>query len=201
MEELKNVVRTLFSLQTQVHHVVETLNTIGNNYELLRDIKLENFHVETNLEISSHSIISNYSIILFCSFMDEYDFFFNQNHLSSEFQNRINIVKQKNKPGIKRIKEWKDLKKFRNQIAAHNFRIKKKSFFSDEFEQFTFKIPNKISEKNLFSGIIYLLCLNIRNAFPEIKINSSEVMLDKMKLIGEEVDNEKELEKLIKLMI
>ena len=204
MNELKNSINTLFNLQTQIHLAVETLNEIGNNYETLREIKLDNFFDKnTNLETSSHTLISSYAIILFCSFMDEYEKYFNQSELEFIEKERILRVKRKNSPGIKRIKKWKDLKKYRNYLAAHNFRINGKSFFSNEFEKLEFKIPNTISEKNLFSGIIYIICQNIKNEFPEIiqMFNINERMIDKISFIGEQIDNEKELSELYELMI
>lgn len=196
MKEFTSVIKTLLNLQSQISLTVETLNEIGNNYKVLKAIKLENYHHEgVSLESASHTLISNHAIILFCSFLDEYNKFFNISHLKNVDPEKITNVKRKNEPGLKRIKEWKDLKKFRNYLIAHNFRIKGKSFFSEEFDMFEFKIPNKVSEKNLFSGIVYFICLNIRNEFPEIfsTLNDKEIMLDKIKFISEEVDNEKEL--------
>ncbi len=139
---------------------------------------------------------------MFCSFMDEYEQHFNPHHLNKVDRSRILSVKSKNTPGIKRIKKWIDMKNFRNYIAAHNFRIKGKSFFSDEIDLLQFKIPNKVSEKNLFVGIIYFICLNIKEEFPEIfaTINPNEKMLNKIKFLSSEIDNEKELTILMKAM-
>lgn len=203
MKELTNVIKTLIHLQSQIFLLVETLNEIGNNHEALREMKLNNFFDKRmNLENSSHTLISNYAIIMFCSFMDEYEERFNIHFLKSVDPERILKVKEKNGAGIKRIKKWKDLGDFRNYMAAHNFRIKGKSFFSNEFEKFIFKIPNTVSEKNLFSGIIFLICLNIKSEFPEIfnSLESGELMLHKMEIVGEKVDYEKELEVLSERM-
>ena len=196
MGELKNVIKTLFNLQTQIFLIVETLNEIGNNYQVLRKIKLENFFDKSmNFEVSSHTLLSNYSIIMFSSFIEEYDKYFNPSHLSGIDSLRIIKVKEKNRAGIKRIRMWKDISRFRNHMVAHSFRFKNKSFFSDDMEELRFKIPNKISEKNLFAGIAHLICLNIRDEFIECvtAFDNNQVMLDKMKLIGEDIDNEKEL--------
>lgn len=202
MEDLKNVIKTLLHLQGQISLTIETLNEIGNNYKVLREMKLENHFSKITLESATHTLISNHAIILFCSFLDEYEKNFTPHFLKDIDARRIINVRQKNEPGLKRIRKWKDLRNFRNFLAAHNFRIKGKSFFSDEFDKFEFIIPNKVSEKNLFSGIIYLICINIRTEFPEIynSLNVEEVMLDKIKFICEEIDNEKELSELISKM-
>ncbi|MFS4467532.1 hypothetical protein [Maribacter sp. 2210JD10-5] len=162
----------------------------------MQKIELKNFFDKSmNLEISSHALLSNYSIIMFSSFIEEYDKYFNPGHLSAVDSRRILNVKEKNLPGLKRIRKWKDISRFRNHMVAHSFRFKNKSFFSDEIEELNFKIPNKISEKNLFAGIVHLICMNIRDEFLEYVINfdNNQVMLDKMKLMGEDIDNEKEL--------
>lgn len=202
MEELTNVIKTLLHLQGQISLTVETLNEIGNNYKTLQEIKLENHFSKISLESATHTLISNHSIILFCSFLEEYEKKFTPHFLKDIDAKRIINVRQKNEPGLKRIRKWKDLRDFRNILAAHNFRIKGKSFFSDEFDKFKFTIPNKVSEKNLFSGIIYLICINIRTEFPEIynSLNVGEAMLDKIEFICDEVDNEKELIELISKM-
>ncbi|WP_298498364.1 hypothetical protein [uncultured Algibacter sp.] len=202
-ENLVNVLKTLFHLQTQINLTVESLNEIEQNQKILEKIQIENyFDNSMNLKISTSGILSNYSIILFCSFLEEYHKFFNLGHLKSVDRNLILSVKNKNKPGIRRINKWTGLIDFRNQLIAHNFRIKDKSFFSKEKLLYDYKIPNSLSEKNLFSGIIYLICLNIRDAFPEIisKLNLNERMVDKLNLIGENVDNENELKKLFDKM-
>ena len=65
-----------------------------------------------------------------------------------------------------------------------------------------FKIPNRVSEKNLFVGIIYFICLNLKDEFPEIfeTINPNEKMLNKIKFLSSEIDNEKELTELMEAM-
>ncbi len=202
MEDLTNVIKTLLHLQGQISLAVETLNEIGDNYKTLREMKVKNHFSKITLESATHTLISNHAIILFCSFLDEYEKNFTPHFLKNIDAQRIINVRKKNEPGLKRIRKWKDLRNFRNFLVAHNFRNKGKSFFSDEFDKFKFIIPNKVSEKNLFSGIIYCVCINIRTEFPEIfySLNIKEVMLDKIEFICEEVESEKELTELISKM-
>lgn len=196
MGELKNVIKTLFNLQTQIFLIVETLNEIDDNQHMLKKIKLQNyFDKSMNLQNSSHALLSNYSIIMFSSFIEEYNKYFNPSHLSSVSSERIQRVKKKNIAGMKRIKKWKDISRFRNHMIAHSFRFNRESFFSENIKKLEFKIPNTLSEKNLFAGITNLACMNIRDEFMEyvVQFDNNQVMLDKMKLIGENIDNEKEL--------
>lgn len=204
MNDLNHVIKTLLNLQSQINLIVETLNEIGNNHGILSQIPLNNFFNQgMNLENSTHTLLSNYSIVMFCSFIDEYEKNFNISFLKSVDPERIKRVKIKNNAGLKRIKKWKDLHNFRSFIVAHNFRKSNgKSFFSDEFENFTFKIPNTISEKRLFLDITFLICQNLKVEFPEIfnSLDSNELMLNKMKIIGEKIDHENEIMELIEKM-
>ncbi|MDW5288510.1 hypothetical protein [Formosa sp. PL04] len=200
-EKLRNTLKTMFHLQTQIHLTIESLNEIERNQKILENIKLDNFFDKSfNLKRSAGAILANYSIILFCSFLDEYHNFFNVYELPEVDKEIILKVKKKNKAGIKRINKWSGLLAFRNQLLVHNFRIKNESFFSKE--NIEYKIPNTLSEKNLLSGIIYIICLNIGEAFPMVisSLNSRDRMVDNLNLIGEEIDNEMELELLLNEM-
>lgn len=195
MKELLNVTNTLFNLHTQIKFAVTTLEKVYENKDLINTIKYneEFFDRQTLFQSSVNAIISNNCIIMFSSFLDEYANF-NKHKLGKELEDRIENVRNLNKPGIRRINKWKDIKNFRNHLAAHNFKINGKSFFSDEVKDLEYKIPNTISEKKLFLLITELICLNIRDEFPEVLyyMNPQSKMLDKMKIIGEEIDYEKE---------
>lgn len=194
--EITHVLKTLLKLRAQILLCVETLNEIIDHHLELKHIKLDNFtNYEVNIGQSSYTIISNHSIILFCSFLDEYENYFNTHHLKGVDSVRILKVRKNNKPGLDRIRKWKDLKTFRNYFAAHNFRIKGKSFFSEDIEQISIKIPNAPSEKKLFAAIVNLICINILNEFTEIGqfIDIEENMLIKMNFIEEYIDDKKEI--------
>ncbi|WP_066221659.1 hypothetical protein [Formosa haliotis] len=202
-KKLKEVITTLNHLQSQINLTVESLNEINRHQHTLEEIKLENyFDKNFNLKLATSGVLANYSILLFCSFLDEYNDFFNVGYLKSCNHETIARVRQQNRAGIKRINKWKDLYNFRNHLIAHNFRIKNNSFFSNETEMYEYKIPNTLSEKNLFSGIIYFICLNIRDAFPEVvhELNMPKKMVEKLNLIGEVVDSEEELKLLFENM-
>ncbi len=195
MNELLNVTNTLFNLHSQIKFAVTTLERVYENRDSINSIKYNNefFDKQTLFQTSINAIISNNCIIMFSSFLDEYANF-NSHKLGKEMEDRIEYVRKLNKPGVKRINKWKDIKSFRNHLAAHNFKINGKSFFSDEVKYLEYKIPNTISEKKLFLLITELICLNIRDEFPEILLfmNPQYRMIDKMKIIGEQIDFEEE---------
>lgn len=199
MTELQNVILTLYHLQAQIHAITQTLNSIFENTEYLNKIKFEGYVVDrVTFRDSLNATISNYTIILYCSFLEEYNKYFSPKHLGKEYEERLIKVRKKNTPVIKRTNQWKDLYEFRNQMVAHNFRIKNKSFFSEEFKELEYQIPNTNSEKNLMDGIIYLLCLNIRLEFPEVieTLNPDYKMIFKLKIKSSIIDHEKELTEL-----
>lgn len=83
---------------------------------------------EWNLKDQAH-YIALYNTILMntCSYLDEY----NKNFLAKaepEFRERIIQIKQIAKPAFKKLNEWKDLKEYRNQMIAHNFRVDSDKF-------------------------------------------------------------------------
>jgi hypothetical protein len=190
-DEITHVIKTLLKLRAQIILCVETLNEIIDHNVELEHIKLDDFlNYDVNLGQSCYTLVSNHFIILSCSFLDEYESYFNIHNLKDIDSQRILRVRIKNKPGLDRIKKWKDFKNFRNYFAVHNFRIKGKSFFSDDIGRFTIKIPNTPSEKKLFAGIVNLICLNILNEFDEVAqlVDIEENMLDKITFIEEHID-------------
>ncbi len=83
---------------------------------------------EWNLKDQAH-YVTMYNAILMntCSYLDEY----NKHFLSKaepEFKDRILTVKKIAKPAFKKVMEWSDLREYRNQMIAHNFRINDDAF-------------------------------------------------------------------------
>ncbi|TXG39587.1 hypothetical protein [Seonamhaeicola maritimus] len=71
------------------------------------------------------SIISSQIIITSCSYLDEWEYF--GKLIKEEQEPRIITLRKITKPVIDRINEWKDMRQFRNNMLAHNHRIKKEN--------------------------------------------------------------------------
>jgi len=71
------------------------------------------------------SIISNQIIITSCSYMDEWEEL--GKLIIEDSSQRILTLRKIVKPAISRINEWTDMRQFRNNIIAHNHRIKKEN--------------------------------------------------------------------------
>ncbi|MCB0744296.1 MAG: hypothetical protein KDC67_10360, partial [Ignavibacteriae bacterium] len=86
MNKLRNVIQTLFHLETQIKFQIETLNKVFENDKILNQIKHDGFFKnKISFRDSLNSIISNYTIISFCSFLEEYTKFFTPSYVEAEF--------------------------------------------------------------------------------------------------------------------
>ena len=115
MMELRNVILTLLNLQSQIHAVTKSLNKVFENHKHIDELKYEGY-LENRVTLSGslNGILSNYTIILYCSFLDEYNQKFVVSNFDESYKDRIISCRKKNKPGLKRINQWPDLFDFRN---------------------------------------------------------------------------------------
>ena len=175
MKQLVEVYKGLSFLFTQTKLTVISIEKCLLNSEYLNEIQFdEEFYNKTTFSNSVRGLLSNYSVIQFCSFLDEYK---NFNHTLTENENlkaRITKVRNKNKYGLKRVNRWTNLFDIRNQLLAHNFQIKNKSFFDNvENKVFEYSFPDSLNEKLVFLKIMEKICLNIIEEFDEILLISN----------------------------
>jgi hypothetical protein len=76
-------------------------------------------------------LFTNYIKIEAVSFLDEFDGGFFHN-IEEEHRIRMREVRQITAPIVKRIKQWKDLRKFRNHIIAHPWKFSDPALISTE---------------------------------------------------------------------
>jgi len=84
-------------------------------------------HDWTPKETSHYQTLYNTILMNTCSYLDEY----NKNFLHNaelQFHERIKTLKKIAKPAVKKLNEWTDLRSYRNQMVAHNFRIDRNDF-------------------------------------------------------------------------
>jgi hypothetical protein len=173
MDNLKSNLYSLAFLATHIKTSVYTLDETIKNIKKLDEIKFSDNHLKTMKYSDSLRIsLTRQSIILFCSFLDEYNNF-SKKHIGIQYSERINSVKFKNQYGIDRIKKWGNLYEYRNQVAAHNFDIKqgrsvKKSILKNDYIK-TYNIPDTLLEQILFYKIVRKICNNIFDEFIEIR--------------------------------
>lgn len=170
MTNLESNLYSIAFLATRMKISVYTLKSTIENKEELELIKFPDiFLQQINYPNCIRALIADFSIIQFCSFLDEYQKF-NPQYIGSEYSERIITVRRKNKYGIKRINQWNDLFDYRNQVAAHNFDIRKESILSKK-ERIEYKIPDTLEEKIVFYQICQKMTQNIFSEFVEIRNN------------------------------
>jgi hypothetical protein len=189
-------------LATHIQLSVYTLQQTYENDKFLNKIEYsDNFLNQTTFSNSLKGIIANYSIIQFCSFLDEYKNF-NSKYIGQKYFERIKKVRRKNHYGIQRINQWSDLYNFRNQMVAHNFDIKNESVFLKK-ELINYKIPDTLDEKILFYKIILKICQNISSEFQELndEIDLNFTITKKIKILKNlDLDLDKEIDLIEKNM-
>lgn len=101
------------------------------------------------------SIISSQIIITSCSYLDEWEFL--GKLIKVEKETRIITLRKITKPVINRINQWKDMRQFRNNMIAHNHRIKKEENSLAIFSMSrNLNCPNSFYDYKLLIGCIFI---------------------------------------------
>jgi hypothetical protein len=182
MQDIKNSFKTMLQILTKAHGILSTQDKNGELHCTLdKQVWGTGHFSNTPHFILANSYLSEYIIILICSFLDEY----NDNFIPSKsilLHNRILNYRKQVKPIITRIAKWSDLKKYRNNILAHNLRLKDNtSIFSDTLEKIDYNVPNTLEEIRLLIELSTLITKNISVEFPELleNLDFNEKIIDK----------------------
>lgn len=151
---IKESIRILLSLFVMLEQNVAALEYYENyvsdnsiyNYNKNLPPKKELYVDEAIIESLWFQII-----IKLCSYLDEYDKFLGIT-TEAEFKSHILTIKKVLAPARREFNRWKDLRKFRNEITAHNFRGRKSQVTIDKLS--LYDCPNCLDD---FSLIIQLL--------------------------------------------
>ncbi|RZK66802.1 MAG: hypothetical protein EOO92_24870, partial [Pedobacter sp.] len=110
---------------TILEESIHILNVINKN--ILRYTKalgrLPDYDVNVDIIQPLSTMTFEHCCILISSYFDEYDRYFSKN-LSKKEQSNISPYYKRIKRELKR---YPDIKKYRNQVVAHNLRVDKKS--------------------------------------------------------------------------
>ena len=101
----------------------------------------------TPKETSHYQTLYNTILMNTCSYLDEYNKKFLVN-AELDFHERIKTIRKIAKPALKRLDEWEDLRSYRNQMVAHNFRI--------DGNDFSFKKLGKYKAPRTYLDIVIL---------------------------------------------
>lgn len=169
MQDILNSYKTMLHILTKAHGILSTQDKNGELHRTLDRQVWGTGHFSTTPHfILTNAYLSEYTIILICSFLDEY----NSNFLPSKsalFHDRIINFRKQVKPILTRIGKWSDLTRYRNNILAHNLRLKDNtSIFSDTLERRDYIVPNTLDEIRLLIELVTLVTKNIGVQFPEL---------------------------------
>jgi hypothetical protein len=167
MEKLVESFKILGSLGTQILFLIEAHETAMANVEILLGIKFKGHYENHPFPHSISSMAQNYAFVMCSSFLDEYNEEFTP-HKHPEYSDRIKRLKRINKPVMRRINKWTDLKDYRNIVLAHNYRIKGTSLFAADNKSWYFNVPHTDDEMVLLSRLIPIITMQIVQEFPEI---------------------------------
>lgn len=140
---------------SSIYHLVFFGNLIGNYEKALRDLnKTDLDKIDRDSDYALYTAVFCQTLILTDSLLDEYDKFFTS---TDEIQKeRISRTKKIVKPAIDRIRRWTDLKNFRNNVLAHNLRIKNQHqvsvFISGKWHKYN--IPSSTLDLQILFGCI-----------------------------------------------
>ncbi|CAL2077702.1 hypothetical protein [Tenacibaculum sp. 190524A05c] len=121
---------------------------------------------ENNTNSIIYSIITSQIIITSCSYLDEWEYF--ARLIKEEQESKIIILRKITKPVMDRINEWKDMKEFRNNVLAHNHRIKKENNSLAIFNlSRNLNCPNSFYDYKLLLGCIFITKDVLLRLFPK----------------------------------
>lgn len=200
MQKLLESYKTLTQLITQIRFLAAICDTANDDSLGLNKIKVQNFFIPLPLGRSINDVTINYGLIIACSILDEYNKEVTVGKLPTDLKERLGRLKQMTKPIIHKLKRWPDLQKYRNNILAHNLKIKDGvSFFSDQFSLHTYRVPNTYLEFKLLVELLSILVRCVGDQFPEIlsQIDMTERMDERLKLPNQPINFQEEIKEVI----
>lgn len=178
---LESSIRILLSLCAMVGQDLEALVYYGKyvDEESLDRTKINLPPKDETLDYAVLDSIWFQIIIRSCAFLDEWDKFLGVLN-EPEYSDRLMLIKKVVAPAKKAINKWKELRKFRNEITAHNFRGKEKIVTIDQMGQYD--CPQSETELYYLVSFIDRMTRVLVAAFPkeyELALESSKKMVKK----------------------
>lgn len=171
-------------LLTQVTMMIRAADKIEEQQVLFRHLlQLDSPFDKYPSDMIMKAVLYNHTLLICNAILDEFNREFTPLKCT-EFADRVNKFRRQIKPVLGRIDKWKDLKNYRNQIIAHNLRIKGISIFDKDDKSISYNAPHTNNEIKLLVELLALITMNIGVEFPELRdsLNMSEHINDKLAL-------------------
>jgi hypothetical protein len=199
MKKLLVSFKTLGTLANQAKGALNATEKIREESDEFRSlIQLDGHFAPLRSDWFVNHIIRNQILLIACSALDEFNKCFTA-QACPEFADRINQLRRQIRPVTRRIDQWKDLRKYRNQMIAHNLRIEGHAIIDREGNSLSYSIPYLHGEYVLLVNLLALLINQIAKAFPELaeQMRSTETIRDKMTINLVPIDWEVEYQAVI----
>lgn len=157
--------------KSAIYHMVYYNNILSNPFNSFIEL-IETTPKETTDPIYV-GIYSNAILTVYC-FLEEYDNFFTSTYPNTK--RKIQEFKKIMKPATEELRMWKDLTKFRNEVIAHNLRIKDAGYVSVFLNGrlSKYQIPLSISDLVIIVKCVEVIAVNIKKIFKNEYIEFSK---------------------------
>lgn len=174
LSRIQEVIKTLVESGINIDVKLAILKTLDNNCDLINSVKINPEYSFTEFKVLLEIQVREYCIIEICSFIDEYEHFFNQKYVEEEYSSKILELRKFLKPFFKEINCNYNLKEYRNHILAHNHRINSKSILMGDVIKI-YQFPKSTSE---FLSLKIIIDLILRVIIKEFRANLEKDLFD-----------------------
>jgi hypothetical protein len=161
-------------LDTSILHIWYLAHQIEETFHAFKHVSGK---IDKKIELRLFTVTCQVMIISTCSFLDEYD-----NFLKSEESDVIREIKLAVKPAMKVIRQWRNLEDFRNNVLAHNLRVRKEGNVSVFIRGISsYDVPQTASDMN----VLYTCITSIKRVFESAFGARIDNAIDYFKIIFE----------------
>ena len=125
----------------------------------------------TDKELQLYTALISQILLNTDSFLEEFNGHF-LNNVEQEYKVRVKNVHEIAAPAIRRIRKWSGLKKFRNNVLAHNFRVDKNEMALSYM--WKYNIPRTTNDIFLLERCMATILAVIISQFPEFDVKIEE---------------------------
>lgn len=177
--------------KSAIYHMIYYNNILSNPFNSF--VELSDTTPKETTDPIYVGIYSNAILTVYC-FLEEYDNFFTSTDPNTK--RKIQEFKKIMKPATDELRKWKDLTKFRNEVIAHNLRIKDAGYTSVFLngKLSKYQIPLSISDLVIIvecvKAIAIALKQKFKNEYMEFskEVNSCKREISNPNLSGSEME-------------
>jgi hypothetical protein len=203
MKQINETLKTLSHITTQIDMLMSLSRATNQHKDLLDGfVKMEGWYATQRYSSLIKSVNLNYILIFANSYLDEFHRYLTPINYPEYSKNIIGFRKVIS-PALKRIKKWKHLKEYRNELLVHNYRVKDKSIFSASHQVMVYNAPSTNDEILLLGDLILLINKQLLAFFPaqvNMMLAAGGRITDRYEMVGDPVNYKEDVEMLTKMV-